>query len=118
MQLLAVLLLSATVFNVGAQMILKSTVSSLRITGVTIPALFEILSSPMIWVGACLYGFSFLAYIFALSRGTLGQVGPIAQVLTIMGIFAVSVLILREPFTIRKSFAILLSVLGVYLLLK
>lgn len=112
------LLLLATLFNISAQLTLKLGVARMGASALSLSNLYVVASSPLIWFGAVLYGASFLSYIFALSRGSLSQIGVTAQVLTIIGLIVVSVIFFHEPLTYRKLVGVTLSVIGIYIVLR
>ncbi|NQX66696.1 hypothetical protein HQN90_11220 [Paenibacillus alba] len=107
-------LLIATCFNLAAQFLLKKAITGVKIEITNLNSIVAILTNSYVWLGAISYGLSFLVYIFALSRGELGKVAPASQVLTILGLVAVSVFFFHEPLTIYKSIGLLLLILGVW----
>ena len=108
----------ASIFNVFAQSLLKISTSRMGVTDFSIHSLLQIVSSPLIWLGALIYGASFVCYVFALSKQPLGQVGPASQILTIVGLVVVSTVLFRDPLTIQRILGIMLSAVGVYTLLR
>jgi uncharacterized membrane protein len=106
------LLLIALVFNLLAQTLLKSAITGIRFESINLSFLLKILSSPMIWGGGFLYGFSFLFYIMALSRGELSRISPVSQALTTLGIVLISVILFNEPITMMKIIGVLLLIAG------
>lgn len=106
------LLLLAMMFNVFAQSALKYAVSDIRFDAFTFDTVSKFVLSPLIWIGAILYGGSFLFYIFALSRGELSRISPVSQALTTLGIVLVSVIIFNEAITVTKVIGLLLLMIG------
>lgn len=67
-------------------------------------------------LGIILYGFSFLLYIYLISKFDLGFIIPITTALVYILIFAASFIIFKEAFTMMKIAAISLIIFGVILL--
>jgi len=107
-----VLLLLALVFNLVAQGLLKSGVANLRFDSINFNFIIKIISLPAIWGGGLFYGFSFLFYIMALSRGELSRISPVSQALTTIGIVLISVILFNEPLTMMKLIGIVLLIAG------
>jgi len=113
-----ILLIMAMVFNLLAQSALKYAVSDMRFEAFTIHMISKFIFSPLIWVGAILYGVSFLFYIFALSRGELSRISPVSQALTTLGIVFISVIVFHEAITINKVAGIMLLVIGTIIIFR
>ncbi|WP_430111635.1 hypothetical protein [Paenibacillus sp. B1-33] len=105
------MLLSVTL-NIAAQITLKYGLNNIKLDNFSVENLWRLLFSTHIWFGALLYGFSFFIYLFALSKGELGRVAPVAQALTIVGIFLSSIFIFCEPITMTKLVGVLILVIG------
>ncbi|RTE08160.1 hypothetical protein [Paenibacillus whitsoniae] len=106
------ILLAALVFNLLAQATLKNGITDIRVDSFNFSLLFKVIASPMIWGGGILYGFSFLFYIFALSRGELSRISPISQALTTIGVVLIAVIFFQEPLTQMKILGLLLLIAG------
>ncbi|CAH0121691.1 hypothetical protein PAE9249_04224 [Paenibacillus sp. CECT 9249] len=110
--ILIFLLILAMIFNIFAQITLKYGITAIQLNGISVQSLFKMISSPYIWIGAILYGVSFIVYAFALSKGELSRVSPVSQALTTIGIVTISTLIFHEPITAFKIIGVLLLVAG------
>ncbi|GLI09884.1 hypothetical protein YDYSG_59170 [Paenibacillus tyrfis] len=110
------LLFLALIFNLFAQYMLKQSVMGIRFEHFNFSFIFKIASNPMIWGGAFFYGFSFLFYVMALSRGELSRISPVSQALTTLGVVLISVILFNEPLTIFKILGILLLIAGTIIL--
>lgn len=113
------LLLALTILcNILAQFILKHAISGVALDNFSLQSVLKIISVPLLWVGAISYGFSFLFYIFSLSKGELGRVAPVTQALSILGVFVISIIIFNEALTLYKSLGLILIIAGVYFLVR
>jgi multidrug transporter EmrE-like cation transporter len=110
------LLIAALVFNLLAQTLLKQAVTGIRFESFNITFLSKLFSSPMIWGGGFFYGFSFVFYIMALSRGELSRISPVSQGLTTLGVVLISVILFNEPVTMMKIVGILMLIIGTIIL--
>ncbi|MFM9328688.1 hypothetical protein [Paenibacillus mesotrionivorans] len=106
------LLIIAMIFNLTAQYFLKNGVLGFKFEGFDLYQLIKLFTLPSIWIGALLYGGSFLFYILAISRGDLSKISPVSQALTTLGVVAMSVLLFNEPLSLFKIIGILLLVGG------
>jgi multidrug transporter EmrE-like cation transporter len=106
------LLVIAMIFNLLAQSILKYAVSEIHFDQFTMSTISRFVFSPLIWLGAVIYGASFFFYIFALSRGELSRISPVSQALTTIGILLISVLVFQEPLTVAKIIGLVFLIIG------
>ncbi len=67
-------------------------------------------------IGILLYGFSFLLYIYLISKFSLGYIIPITTALVYVLVFIASFVIFKEVFTATKIIGIALILLGFILL--
>jgi multidrug transporter EmrE-like cation transporter len=82
--------------------------------GRTIPIMLAVASSPMVWFGLFLYGFSALMWLFVLARIDVS----VAYAFVSLGFLltmALGFLVLGEPLTLPKLAGTLLIMLGVWL---
>ncbi|MFD1776556.1 hypothetical protein [Paenibacillus rhizophilus] len=100
------------ILNVSAQTILKFGLNKLQLDTINSESIVKIISTPNIWFGALLYGGSFFVYLFALSKGEIGRLSPIAQALTIVGLVLVSIVFFHEGITVSKTIGTILLVAG------
>ncbi|MFW5437707.1 hypothetical protein [Paenibacillus apiarius] len=98
--------------NIAAQITLKYGLNNIKLEHFSLESLWRLLFSTHIWIGAVLYAFSFFVYLFALSKGELGRIAPVAQTLTILGIFLSSIFLFCEPITLTKLVGVLMLVIG------
>ncbi|WP_240414718.1 hypothetical protein [Paenibacillus periandrae] len=110
------LLIAALIFNLLAQTLLKQAVTGIRFESFNLNFLIKIVSSPMIWGGGFFYGFSFLFYVMALSRGELSRISPVSQGLTTLGILLISVILFNEPITMMKIIGVVMLIVGTIIL--
>jgi multidrug transporter EmrE-like cation transporter len=106
------LLILAMVFNISAQYFLKQSVADLRFDNLNIGFFMKLVSNTYVWLGAVMYGASFVLYIMALSRGELSRISPVSQGLTTIGIVALSFFIFHEPLNALKIAGLLFIVIG------
>lgn len=66
--------------------------------------------------GVMLYGFSFIVYMYLLSKYNLGYIIPLTTALVYIIIFSASYFIFHEVFTATKIFGIALIVIGLMFL--
>lgn len=66
--------------------------------------------------GVILYGFSFLLYIYLISKNDLGYIIPLAAAFVYVLIFTGSVLVFKETFTSTKVIGIALILSGIIFL--
>ena len=62
--------------------------------------------------GLVLYGFSFVTYVYLISKNDLGYILPLALAFVYIIIFTASAIIFKEVFTTTKIIGISLIVLG------
>ncbi len=67
-------------------------------------------------VGVMLYGFSFLIYVYLVSKYNLGYIIPLTTAFVYIVIFTASFFIFREVFTTLKIIGILLIISGIVFL--
>ena len=72
--------------------------------------------NPFIIGGIALYGFSFVLYMYLLSKYDLGYIIPLTTALVYMIIFTASYFIFKEAFTPLKIAGIALIILGLIFL--
>lgn len=75
--------------------------------------LFSILANTKLLAGIGLFGFSFLTWIYILTKSNLSYAFPFAVGLGYVAIIALSVLVLKEPISMTQRFGITLVGLGV-----
>lgn len=111
------LLLLGILFNVAAQILVKS--AALKIDN-TLESFGDkikpILLNPSFIGALLLYGISFLVYTFVLTRLELSRAYPISSVGAIFLIFLFSILFFNEPLTPYKMFGFVFSSIGIVLL--
>jgi drug/metabolite transporter (DMT)-like permease len=67
-------------------------------------------------IGVVLYGLSFIAYVYLISKNDLGYIIPLAAAFVYVFIFVASDFIFKEDFTITKVIGILLIIIGIVFL--
>jgi len=72
--------------------------------------------SPAIIIGVILYTISFILYTYLISKFDLGYIIPLTTALVYILIFTASFLLFKESFTVIKTLAISIIILGVILL--
>lgn len=110
------LLVIAMIFNVTAQLMLKSVVNSVPIKILSLSDILYLMSAVRLWLGAALYGGSFLFYMIVLSRGELSRIGPVSQALNISGLFIVSTIVFHESISMYKVFGLVLLAFGIVII--
>lgn len=113
-----VYLFISVILNVTAQTILKLGLNSLQLGSMNIESMVKIIATPYIWFGAMLYGGSFFVYLFALSKGEIGRLSPIAQALTILGLVFVSVVFFHENMTLSKVIGTVFLMVGAIIIFR
>jgi drug/metabolite transporter (DMT)-like permease len=111
-----ILLASSMILAIVGQFFLKKgvLVSSLS---PTFESIIKTLFSPFVLLGFILYGASSIFWLFVLQKFQLSVAYP-ALSLTYVAVVAISILVLKEPFTFAKSIGIALIIIGVYFLFK
>jgi len=69
-------------------------------------------------VGVGLYIFSFLTWLYVLSKMNLNVAYPVAVTLSFLSIIMVSTLLLREKFSLSLAIGALLCLLGIYIIIS
>jgi len=113
-----ILLLLALIFNLIAQALLKNAVLNIRFDAFSFTFIGKLIANPYIWSGAIVYGFSFLFYVLALSRGELSRISPVSQALTTVGVVLISVILFNEPITMMKLVGLILLIIGTVILFQ
>jgi multidrug transporter EmrE-like cation transporter len=78
--------------------------------------LLSILTNIKLLAGIGLFGFSFLTWIYILTKSNLSYAFPFAVGLGYVAIIALSVLVLKEPIAMTQRFGILFVGVGVILM--
>jgi len=112
------LLVLALIFNLLAQVLLKTAVLGIKFETFKLEFITKIILNPYIWGGAVFYGVSFLFYVMALSRGELSRISPISQALTTLGVVLLSVILFNEPLTMMKIVGLILLIIGTIILFQ
>jgi len=106
-----IVIICALCFNVIAQLILKKGMTNIDV--ISFNKVIEIISSLYIWAGFCLYGVSFVLYLYVLTKFEVSYIYPIIMSSGLILLLIFSVLFLNETFTINKFLGILLISFGI-----
>lgn len=109
------LLVSMSLAVVGQFLLKKGVILSTLTFNIT--SIIKTLFSPLILLGFTLYGISSIIWLFILQKFPLSVAYP-ALSFTYVVIVALSVLLLKEPFTSYKLIGIIFIVFGVFLIFK
>ena len=107
-----IVLMLAAGLNVTAQVFLKLAANTLK-AGITWFGFCSLFINFNFWLGAFLYGGSFLLYIIVLSKGELSRIGPVAQALTLIGLLIVSTVKFSESVTPLKVVGFVFLLIGI-----
>lgn len=116
-----ILLLIGVVFNVIAQILLKTGMGGLNIleTNRNIVGKLQLMFiNSLFWGSVLCYAIGFLIYSVVLSKIELSIAYPVASIAAIILIFIISVLYLAETINITKIFGIIFCILGILMLFK
>jgi multidrug transporter EmrE-like cation transporter len=108
-------------FNVAAQVLLRSTMRGYEVfggDGALAARIVAILRKPFFWLSLMCYGVGFLMYTVALSKLELSKAYPVSSVAAIVIIATISILFLKETVDIRKAAGLALCVAGIFLILR
>lgn len=109
-----ILIVAYLIFSTAGLMLLKSSVvggdfSSIR-------SYFQLLANYKFVVGFFLYAFSFIVWIFLLSKKDLSFIYPIVVGLSYVLIMVMAIIILKENFTMNKALGALLIGAGIIII--
>lgn len=118
MNFIQLLLISVT-FNVTANILLKKAVISFGgISGnktSLIPELLKAASTPILWIGLCLYGLSFLIWLRVLTFNDLSRSYPIFAAVVFLFTTIGSMLFLKENISATRILGIIIILSGIYI---
>jgi multidrug transporter EmrE-like cation transporter len=115
-----ILLLFGVLFNVSAQLLLKTGVKRIgevSFESITDFPVREIATNGFFWLGIMCYGSSLVIYLIMLTRFELSTVYPVASTLIIFIITTISILFFGESFNIYKIIGTILCMTGVFMVL-
>jgi drug/metabolite transporter (DMT)-like permease len=84
----------------------------------TIPGFISTLFNVQLIIGVALYITGFLTWLYILSRMDLNTAYPIAITLSLVTIIMASILILKEPMTVKIGIGTILCLIGVFVILR
>jgi multidrug transporter EmrE-like cation transporter len=79
---------------------------------------FDILSNKFIVIGFLIYGFGSIVWLFLLKKFPLSILYPAAISSSYVLVYLGSTIIFNEPVTATKTLGVLLTLLGIFFLLK
>jgi len=113
-----VLLFTAILLNVGAQLLLKYAALGAAQDRTSLMQFKLLIFSWPFWGAIVLYGLSFLAYTIVLTKLELSRAYPITSISAIVLLIVVSIPLYHEPLTIYKMAGVVISAVGIILLFK
>ncbi len=115
-----ILLFTGIVFNVMAQLLLKTGMKGLDIMQTNQSLIFKIKKfalNPFFWGSLFCYGIGFLIYSIVISKVELSKAYPVASVTAIILIFIISVIFVNESFNFQKAAGVTLCIAGILIIL-
>ncbi len=115
-----VLLFFGVVFNVTAQLLLKSGMKKmgpLAMNSMGASLVYGMIKNHLLWLGLLSYGVGFVAYLVVLSRFELSTAYPVASASILFLITTISIVFLGESISLLKLVGLVLCLLGIIMVL-
>lgn len=116
------LLITSVIFNVTANILLKTGVT--RMGGISgdkaklISDLSRVGFSPFIIIGLALYGFSFIIWLRVLTFNDLSRAYPIFATIVFLLTTALSIIFLKENVSAVRVVGIIIMLVGIYIVAR
>ncbi len=99
-------------FGITANMLLKTGMNHLHLSGLTIQNICSIALSPWVWGGVACYGIGLMNYLYLLNRFPLNLVQPFSAV-ALVGVILASRFVIGEQISTERWAGIGLVVIGI-----
>lgn len=116
-----ILLFVGVLFNIAAQLFLKSAMRGYDIfagNNGLVSNVLVIFLKPFFWLSLLCYGAGFLFYSITLSKVELSKAYPVASVAAILIIVLVSIFFLKESFDWKKGLGLGFCISGILLIFR
>ena len=116
-----ILLGIGVLFNITAQLFLKSTMRGYDIFNRDVGVLRKVLAifqKPFFWLSLMFYGAGFLFYSITLSKLELSKAYPVSSVAAIVMIVMISIAFFKESLDLLKVIGLILCISGIFLIFR
>lgn len=116
-----ILLGIGVLFNITAQLFLKSTMRGYDIFKGDVSVFRKVLAifqKPFFWLSLMFYGAGFLFYSITLSKLELSKAYPVSSVAAIVMIVMISIAFFKESLDLLKVIGLILCISGIFLIFR